>query len=274
MIDLHIHTNATPHHAFWEPAALAAAAAERGLSVIAATDHNTTANVRALQAAGAEHGIWVVPGVEIDSAYNGKLWHTLVYGVNPDAPALLALCAEVFTRNAEDSQRLMQLLPERGFTLAGLEELGRSPNVADVATALAKQNELPNRQPREGHEEAGMRYILTEMAGAYRPLGVDAVIQVAHKLKGIAILAHPGRSKGIYAIPADAADIAALAAVGLDGLEVYYPSHTPQVEQFLLAQAKQHKLLVSGGSDSHHPRQPLAEIPVENVGAFLARLSR
>lgn len=260
MIDLHIHTTATPHHSSWEPEQLAAAAAARGLTVIAAADHNTTAGVPALQAAGARHGLRVITGVEIDSAYNGKLWHTLVYGANPQAPELLALCDAVFSRNAGDAQDLIARLPTLGFKLESLEKLGRTPNVADVATALASQNELPGRVASEDNEAAGMRYLLEALPGAYNPLGVDEVIAVAHQLGGLAVLAHPGRSKGIYAVPADAEDIAALATAGLDGIEVYYPSHDEARRAFLLTQAQAHGLLVSGGSDSHHPHEELASI--------------
>lgn len=265
MVDLHIHTTATPHHSSWEPEVLASSAAARGLTVIAAADHNTTASVSALRAAGARYGLRVISGVEIDSAFGGKLWHTLVYGADPEAPELLDLCAAVFERNAADARRLIAELPAQGFRLEGLESLGRTPNVADVATALARHNALPGRVAGEGDEEAGMRFLLTQLPGAYRPVGVDEVISVAHRLGALAVLAHPGRSKGIYAIPADAADIAALAAAGLDGLEVYYPSHDAARRAFLLEQATAHGLLVSGGSDSHHPNQDLAAIEPDLV---------
>ncbi|NTW04204.1 MAG: phosphotransferase, partial [Oscillochloris sp.] len=202
---------------------------------------------------------------EIDSSYHGKLWHTLIYGADPQAPELLALCESVFSCNAEDARRLMAELPSRGFRLSGLESFGRTPNVADVATALAAQNDLPGRVAGEGNEEAGMRYLLTELPGAYSPPGVDQVIATAHRLGGVAVLAHPGRSKGIYAIPAEAEDIAALAAAGLDGVEIYYPSHSLATREFLLEQARKHGLLVSGGSDSHHPHQELASIAPQLV---------
>jgi predicted metal-dependent phosphoesterase TrpH len=273
MIDLHIHTTATPHHSSWEPEHLAATAAARGLTVIAAADHNTTASVFALQATGAQYGLRVISGVEIDSGYNGKLWHTLVYGANPQAPTILALCDAVFTRNAEDARQLMADLPGRGFQLAELGDLGRTPNVADVATALAAQNHLPGRVAGEGDEEAGMRYLLTELPRAYSPPGVDEVIAVAHSLGALVVLAHPGRSKGIYAVPADAGDIAGLAAAGLDGVEVYYPSHSPAMRAFLIDQARLHGLLVSGGNDSHHPHQALAAIPSDLVRDLLDRLA-
>lgn len=266
MIDLHIHTTATPEHATWTPGELAAAAAARGLVAIAATDHNTTGSVRALQAAGKQLRVRVISGVEIDSAAGGKLWHTLVYGAPPDDPALLLLCQQVFERNAADAQALLEELPRQGFALnaAGGPELAhdldRPPNVAEVATALAAHNDLPERVPGEDDEAAGMRYLLTRMPGAYNPVGVDAVIAVAHQLGGIAVLAHPGRSKGIYAIPATAEDIAVLVELGLDGLEVYYPAHSAEQQAFYRDLAQQYGLLISGGSDSHHPHEPLATV--------------
>lgn len=260
MIDLHIHTAATPHHSSWEPDTLAAAAAAAGLTVIAATDHNTTASVYDVQAAGARHGVRVVPGVEIDSGFAGKLWHTLVYGVAPDEPALLALCASVFERNRADAAALRDELTRRGFRLQGLDDLGRPPNVADVGAALARQNDLPGRRFGEDDESSGMRYILSELPGGYRPPGVDAIVEVAHGAGGLAVLAHPGRSKGVYAVPATAEDIAALAAAGLDGIEVFYPTHTDEQRAFYQELARRHGLLITGGSDSHKPEQELARV--------------
>ena len=272
MIDLHIHTTATPHHSSWEPEQLAGAAARAGLSAIAAADHNTTAGVRALQAAGARHGVRVISGVEIDSGFGGKLWHTLVYGVDPEEPALLALCASVFDRNMADAAALRAELARRGFTIEGLDALGRPPNVADVGAALARGNTLPGRLAGEDDESAGMRYILTEVPGGYRPVGVDEIIGIAHQTGGVAVLAHPGRSKGIYAIPATIDDIAALAQAGLDGVEVFYPTHTEEQRTFYLELARRHGLLITGGSDSHHPHQPLASWPAEECEAFLERV--
>jgi 3',5'-nucleoside bisphosphate phosphatase len=272
MYDLHIHTTATPHHSSWQPEALVAAALERGLTAIAATDHNTTASVAALQEAGAQAGLQVLSGVEIDSAFGGKLWHTLVYGAPPQAPELLALCNAVFERNAADAQRLIAELPEAGFKLAGLDTLGRQPNVADVATALARQNRILTPMAGEDDEARGMRFLLTQMEGAYNPPGVDEIMEVAHKLGAVALLAHPGRRKGLYAIPATAGDVAALVEAGLDGLEVYYPSHSAEQIALYLSLTQQHNLLVGAGSDSHHPDQPLARWHDPAIGRLVERV--
>jgi 3',5'-nucleoside bisphosphate phosphatase len=271
-IDLHIHTTATPHHSSWAPEALAAAAAAAGLRAIAVTDHNTTTGVRAVQTAGARQGLRVISGVEIDSAYAGKLWHTLVYGAAPDDSGLLALCEAVFTRNADDAVRLRRELVGQGFRLDGLDQLGRPPNVADVGAALARANRLPDRHAGEDDEAAGMRYILEQVPGGYRPVGVDEIIVAAHRAGGLAVLAHPGRSKGVYAIPATAEDVAAMVDAGLDGIEVFYPSHSSEQRALYAELAQRYGLLITGGSDSHHQYQPLATWPMERCQVFLDRV--
>ncbi|HTK09276.1 MAG TPA: PHP domain-containing protein, partial [Ktedonobacteraceae bacterium] len=45
----------------------------------------------------------------------------------------------------------------------------------------------------------------------------------------------------------------------LDGIEVYYPTHSPELVATYLAYAAQHNLLISAGSDSHGPpgRMPI-----------------
>src|SRR5262249_16400804 len=164
-------------------------------------------------------------------------------------------------------------LAQHGFVLDGLDALGRPPNVADVGAALARGNDLPGRLAGEDDESAGMRYILTEVPGGYRPLGVEEIVAVAHRAGGLAVGAHAGRSKGIYAIPASAGDIAAMAEAGLDGVEVFYPTHTEEQRAFYRQLAQRHGLLVTGGSDSHHPHQPLASWPEEECKAFLERVA-
>ncbi len=278
-VDLHIHTTATPYHATWTPTALAAAAATQGLAVIAATDHNTTASVSALQAAGAQIGVRVLSGVEVDSTAGGKLWHILLYHVPPTAPALIALCESVLERNLADAQRLIADLSQQGFVLHAPDaesrlfpDMIRRPNVADVATTLARYNDLPGRVVGEDDEAAGMRYLLTHMPGTYRPPEVATVIATAHQLGGIAVLAHPGRRKGVYAIPATEADIADMVAIGLDGLEVYYPTHTPTRQALYTNLAHRYNLCITGGSDSHHPHQALAHWEATRLERLWERL--
>ncbi len=276
VIDLHIHTTATAHHSSWSPEALVAAARDRGLDAIAVTDHNTLASLAALQAAARGSGVVAINGVEIDSGWRTapdepiRLWHTLVYGARADDPGLQQLCAAVAQRNHADAVALQAQLQRAGMRLTGLDTLGRPANVADVAIALARENVLPDRLPDERDEAAGMRAVLA--CDGYHPVTVAEVIAVAHRAGGIAVLAHPGRDHGVAAIPARRADVVALAALGLDGIEVFYPSHNEQRRALLLQWAGELGLLVSGGSDSHHPHQPLAAWEHPALAPLLQRL--
>ena len=271
LADLQIHSDALPHHSSWRPGTLIPALKISGVAVFAITDHNTTAGVVAMRAAADQAGLGFVSGCEVDSAHNGKLWHTLMYGIDPVHPAVLALCASVDARNAADAQRLIVALPAEGWRLpAFAQDAKRHINVAEVATALAAHNNLPGRVDGDD-EAAGMRFLLARQ-GSYNPPSVPEVIAAAHTAGGVALIAHPGRSKGVYAIPADAADIAAFVAAGIDGIEVFYPAHTAAQIDFYLSQAQQHGLLISGGSDSHHPDQPLARWDALHMLPLLRRV--
>ena len=142
--------------------------------------------------------------------------HVLVYGADPEHPSLLALCRSVDERNLADADVLQRHLIAAGFRLPGIDAIERPPRVADIGAALGRANDLPDRAPDDDDESAGMRYILTRLSGMYCPPGVEEIVAVARETGGVAVLAHPGRSKGVYAIPATAEDIAVMAEVGLD----------------------------------------------------------
>lgn len=272
LIDLHTHTIATPHHATWEPDALVRYAKAQGVGVLAVTDHNTTSQVTAAQRAAQEHGVTLIPALELDSAFGAKLWHILIYNIDPEAPAIVALGASVAERNARDAQEIAAHFRAQGHALASLAAIsGRAPTVADVGHALVKDGVVPS-QPGVEDEAAGTGWIMTNLRELYRPVTVDEAVAAAHQQGGLAVLAHPGRSKGVYAIPATAEDVAAMVAVGLDGIEALYAGHSAEQQRFYHDLAREHGLLVTAGSDSHHPAQGLRGRPAADCAAFLARL--
>lgn len=270
LIDLHTHTIATPHHATWEPDALVRYASDHGVTVLAVSDHNTTSQVRAAQAAAESYGVTLIPALELDSAFGDKLWHLLIYGIDPEAPEIVALGSAVAERNARDAQEIAALFRSQGRTLPWLDTLNRTPTVADVGHALVKAG-IVAPQPGIEDEAVGTGWIMAHLRELYRPVIIDEAIAVAHQQGGLAVLAHPGRSKGVYAIPATAQDVAAMAFVGLDGIEALYADHTIREQQFYSALAARHHLLITAGSDSHHPQQGLRGRPAADCAAFLER---
>jgi predicted metal-dependent phosphoesterase TrpH len=101
------------------------------------------------------------------------------------------------------------------------------------------------------------------------PQEVVAIIQEAG---GVAAMAHPGLTKRDALIPA-------LAAAGLDALEVWHSEHDDEATERYRLLAREHGLLMTGGSDFHGDladrvcRLGEVGVPIEAFEALLARLA-
>ena len=81
------------------------------------------------------------------------------------------------------------------------------------------------------------------------------VIALISGAGGIPVLAHPCHLKGdVHAI------VRELCALGLRGIEAYYPTSTPGQTELFLSLAAQHGLLVTCGSDFHGDHRPAARL--------------
>ena len=60
--------------------------------------------------------------------------------------------------------------------------------------------------------------------------------------------------------------------VPIDGLEVYYPAHTPAQTAMYREYAQRHHLLTSAGSDSHDPGKPPIKYRAEWGRGLLERV--
>src|SRR5512144_1750316 len=66
--ELHVHTVLSPcAEVEMIPPLIVSEALERGINLIAITDHNASANVQAVQKAATEIGITVLPGMEVQT---------------------------------------------------------------------------------------------------------------------------------------------------------------------------------------------------------------
>jgi predicted metal-dependent phosphoesterase TrpH len=95
-------------------------------------------------------------------------------------------------------------------------------------------------------QEAFDRYIAND-GPAYvnrLRLTMSEAISLIHGAGGLAVMAHPALSGLVHLIPQ-------LVEAGLDGVEVYYPEHTPEQQAELLEIAAHYDLVVTGGSDFH-----------------------
>ncbi|HEV2110276.1 MAG TPA: PHP domain-containing protein, partial [Gammaproteobacteria bacterium] len=88
MIDLHLHSRASD--GTLSSTELVSLAAERGVTLLALTDHDCLGGVAEARAACAAAGIRFLPGVEVSVSWERKTLHVVGVGVDPGDAALQA----------------------------------------------------------------------------------------------------------------------------------------------------------------------------------------
>ena len=240
-VDLHMHSTASDGSR--SPAEVVRAAKRASLSAIALTDHDTVSGLAEAYAVGVELGIRVVNGVELSAVEGDTETHLLGLHLR-DTAVLERGLGELREMRGRRAARIVELLQSQGVQVtlddvllqAGAGAIGR-PHVARALVADGWATDV---------RDAFDRYL-----GAGRPayvakdqLGMREAIAMVHAAGGLAILAHPGAG-------GTRERIEALVALGLDGVEVKHPSHSPQDVARLRACVDQLGLIPSGGSDWH-----------------------
>lgn len=239
-IDLHTHSTASDGEL--TPDALVQFALERGLAVIALTDHDTIAGLDAAIAAAQGTTLEVIPGVELSADVDKAEVHVLGYFVDWRDARFLAMLEKFREGRYGRAEKMVKKLTalgapisfERVKEIAGDAALGR-PHVAQVlleaghvATIVEAFDKYIGRN--------GPAYV-----ERFRLTPEDAVALIL-QAGGVPVLAHP-REVTYWILP--------LVKAGLLGLEVYYGIYDDQTRAQLARLAKQSGLIATGGSDFH-----------------------
>lgn len=124
MIDLHMHSYYSDDGEF-SPENLVRQCAQKGITLMSITDHNSVkANKEARRAAGAL-GIEYTAGVEVDCTYAGFNFHLLGYGIDENDPAFAKIEEDIRIQEKAASRVKLQKTREMGFEIeeAQLEAL-------------------------------------------------------------------------------------------------------------------------------------------------------
>ena len=249
MIDLHAHTRASD--GAQAPADVVARAANRGVSVLAITDHDTVAGLPVAIAAGRRLGVLVIPGVELSVRPPQGQLHILAYLPSPDPAQLLGALAEL--RRAREV-RADQMAAKLAALGAGIDmaavraRVGSSIGRPHLADALVEAGHAVDRA------DAFARFLGDEQP-AYVPhqlLDPKAALGLVAASGAVASLAHPGSLRlGMRGLESYAARLRHL---GLWAIEVYRPEHTPEQRAGFARIARRLGLVATGGSDYHGPQ--------------------
>ncbi|MBE7446768.1 MAG: transcription antitermination factor NusB [Planctomycetia bacterium] len=262
--DLHIHTNYSD--GTMTPEEVVDEAIRLGVSTIAITDHDTIDGLMIACRYGQGKNLHIIPGIEFSSYLSPSEIHILGYFIdvhNNYLQEIIKQAREDRIKRIYDMAEKLQKLrvdinPQEILTLAGKGSPGRM----HVAETIWKHGYCDSIL-------ASFSKYIGDNKPAYVPkktLTPQQAIELIIAAGGVAVLAHPGLTHRDIVIED-------MVKCGLQGIEVYYPSHTPQAIRKYVAIAKKYNLAMTGGSDFHGERRtdsPIAKVTV--AGDLVSKL--
>jgi predicted metal-dependent phosphoesterase TrpH len=248
-IDLHIHSHFSD--GVFSPADLVRRARAEGIDAIAIADHDSVAGVPEALAAGRQERITVLPAVELSVQFKGwKDVHLLGYCIDYTDPAFLerlnGFRERREHRNEEILDRVNERLKQEDRVPVPLDDVMRHAREAMGRPHIARA--MLERGYVDSLEEAFRNYLIPcNVPKSYWPM--DEAIGEIKRIGGVAVLAHPTSiSTTRWELRAV---ITELAALGLDGIEVYNNLAQPHEMAWLKNIADELGLLAGAGSDFH-----------------------
>lgn len=247
MIDLHSHTSASD--GTFEPAQLIQQAADKKISVIAVTDHDTTAGLQEASTEAKKIGITFVPGIELNISWPTGEFHLLGLGLKNESSELSYLIQKLQEDRLTRNERIIKKMQDDGIDIS-IEKvkemfpdasLGR-PHIASylVTNKICKTNQ----QAFDKFLGKGRKYHV-ERAGA----DLNSAIHAIKTSGGIPVIAHPLSLYLSYGkLPGVLKDIRNR---GVEGLEAFH-SCVRKTDALRLEEiAESLGMFITGGSDFH-----------------------
>jgi 3',5'-nucleoside bisphosphate phosphatase len=259
-VDLHMHSTASD--GMFPPAEVVRRAHAARLSAIALTDHDCIDGVLEARDTATPLGLRVVTGVELSAMDDeGDELHLLGLHVD-DLAVLESPLAHFRLTRATRADQMIERLAALGVPLAreAVDQMAGGGVIGRPHVARALVQAKHARDLRDAFDRflgfGRPAYVAKEH------FALTDAIALVHAAGGIAVWAHPG-SQG------SSDRVQALAAIGLDGLEVFHPSHSTADIERLAVLAEAFDLVTSGGSDWHGSSDASRQLNCMRVPAVL-----
>ena len=261
-IDLHIHSTASDGSL--TPAEIINRAQRLNLAAIAITDHDSIYGSKEALQAGIPPSLKFLTGIEISAAHptffpGSGSFHILGYCIRLDNQALNQALNRLRDARKNRNPKIIKRLNELGLKIS-LEDV--NPTIAHgqlgrphIAQVMIKKGFVKSM------DEAFDKFL-----GAGKPayvdknrIGCEETIQMIRDAGGVPVLAHPALLNINDDFQLEEL-IQNLIKIGMRGIEVYYPEHSPEQMQRYRELANKYNLLITGGTDFHGSITPKIEM--------------
>jgi len=255
-IDLHTHSYFSD--GILSPADLVQRAVGQGVSVLALTDHDTTAGIAQAQAAAQALELELIAGVEISTSWSGHTIHVLGLRIDVTSSALQQGIAQIALQREERAMEMGRKLEKAGIP-AAFENAKQLAGIGLVTrTHFARY--ILSLQKAKTMQQVFERYLGQGKAGFVNAQWASIADAVAwiRQAGGQAVIAHPARYK--MTATKLRSLIKAFKEAGGEGLEVAYGNYSAADMQKIANLAVEFALLASRGSDFHGIEHQYAEV--------------
>jgi predicted metal-dependent phosphoesterase TrpH len=252
MIDLHTHS--TRSDGSLTPSELMDLAADRGLTAIALTDHDTLSGIPEAERRAKERSLRFIPGVEIEIEASQGEFHLLGLGLNGRRESLTLSLEAIRQGRRERNLRIMERLSSAGYevTMREVEALARG----DIVSRAHFARLLVSKGIVSSITKAFSRF-LGKGQPFYEPrrcLTLKEAVGLIREAGGISVIAHP-LSLDLRG-PALRTFLGFCRDMGVSGLEAYHPNNAPKDCRKLECLGRQLGYAITGGSDFHGENIP------------------
>lgn len=247
--DLHLHT--TSSDGVYSPSEVVEKAAQKGVTVIAITDHDTLDGISEAIEAGRKLGIEVIPGIELSTKYKGKTIDILGFNIQ-ESEELSEVLKKMREYRQNRSQLIIKKLGEINIIITE-DDVQKNSKGGVIARPHVAQAVVDKGYAKD------MQEVFDLYLGDGKPCAIDKMvlspeegIKLIHNAGGSAVLAHP-------LLIGDDIMVEELMKLPFDGIEIWHRKHQPYDIIRYKGIAEKYKKFMTGGSDFHHDEHHIGE---------------
>ena len=243
-IDLHNHTNFSD--GVYSPSELVERAIKNNVDIFALTDHDSVFGCEEIYECTLGKNVRVIKGLELSCYYDNESVHIICLFKNNIVPKeMYDFSNELVIKRKQRAIDMMNNIHKIYGVNIDMDALMNGSKI------ITRGNMLRNILENNDIEYDYAQFLISNKSEAYIPstkMSVEDGIALARNANCFVIFAHPCLLK-------KQENVEKIIQLGVDALEVRYPS-SKNDEEYYTSLAKKYNLLISAGSDCHGDVNP------------------